>query len=581
MSKKHYAALFTILVLSLVLNLTGIKWGIPSNKNIDLIMETQGRTGDFYRLMKSTRDEVYKYSEGSPIGRYKEAGMNYSSPLYRSLNVPHDKNLLIPQADNFKANIMRPFFLRSFSGDEQMTIAALGTMHPKSLDFNPRLFQYGGVYIYGMGASLALAHIARLVTINPDITFYFKNPDEMGKIFAFSRSLNALFVLLTVIVLFLISIKYYNLNVAISAALLYILNPSVIFQAHILKPYILAALFSSLTIYYSLCILNDNSKPVYYWLSGLFTGLTIGTLVPYGIIIAAPIFAHFLSARKFNRNLIILIIFPFIVLLLTNPYWVLKFKDVCWELLSTRNVYSKKIFTIGFLELLIHRLPWGFSYSIYIAGLAGMVYAAFSKKKENVLLLMTALTALIVFLYLVQNQGVAMHNSRFFLQFALVSALLGAIFIDYLSRVKYLKFFSHVILTAVILFSLPYSMLYLKNFYLDTTSKCTRAQAGSWIKDNIPAGSIIGLHDLPQPAFTPFFKFNDYKLLLINNINDKEVLMDYFVAKNPREVLDNEYFRNNYELVKSFETADNIFGFKVTIIQSSVNSTFGIYKRIR
>ena len=51
-----------------------------------------------------------------------------------------------------RARILRRYKLYSFQPDEMNTFRALAEMHPDAMQFDPRLYQYGGLWIYPVGA---------------------------------------------------------------------------------------------------------------------------------------------------------------------------------------------------------------------------------------------------------------------------------------------------------------------------------------------------------------------------------------------------------------------------------------------
>ncbi len=206
--------------------------------------------------MKESREEIYKLSHGSPLGRLHDS--EPVTPILKSMRLTGNENFYFNGNKKMLANFIRPYLLRSNHTDEQMTIAALGGMHPKSFDFNPHIFQYGGTYIYGIGAWLGLSHIIGFIKISPDLNFYFQYPEEMARIFVAGRLLNIIFSIFTMVIMFIIAKKIYSIRTAILSILFFAISPAMIFQAHIMKPYIMATTFAMLCVYYSLMIITTT-----------------------------------------------------------------------------------------------------------------------------------------------------------------------------------------------------------------------------------------------------------------------------------------------------------------------------------
>ena len=71
-----------------------------------------------------------------------------------------------------------------------ITLRALSGMHPgtgKRGGLDPRLYQYGGLWIYPVGALLKVASLFHWVTLRRDVDFYIDNPDAFGRFYVIAR----------------------------------------------------------------------------------------------------------------------------------------------------------------------------------------------------------------------------------------------------------------------------------------------------------------------------------------------------------------------------------------------------------
>src|SRR5207244_570896 len=69
--------------------------------------------------------------------------------------------LVLNQTDSQRAEVIRRYRLFSYHPDEMITFKALATI--RRFRGDPRLYQYGGMWIYPVGALLKLASMAHLV----------------------------------------------------------------------------------------------------------------------------------------------------------------------------------------------------------------------------------------------------------------------------------------------------------------------------------------------------------------------------------------------------------------------------------
>jgi hypothetical protein len=91
------------------------------------------------------------------------------------------------------AAIMRRYRLFSRQPDEMITFRALQRMNPRAGDFDPRMIQYGGAYVYMVGAGLGVAHWLGLVHLTSSVDYYLANPDAFGRFYVVARALSLIF----------------------------------------------------------------------------------------------------------------------------------------------------------------------------------------------------------------------------------------------------------------------------------------------------------------------------------------------------------------------------------------------------
>ncbi|MFA5778944.1 MAG: glycosyltransferase family 39 protein [Elusimicrobiota bacterium] len=574
MKLYHWIVLLFLISTSIFFNLQGTNWGVPSKERTELVFPEQFRNESFYLLMKQTRDDIYKLSGGSPVGRLKDSSSSLS-PILQSMGVQEKENLFFDGNKKMLTNFIRPYLLRSNHTDEQMTISSLGGMHPKSFDFNPRIFPYGGVYIYGMGAVLGISHILGVVKINRDLNFYFKQPEEMGKIFTVGRFVNIIFSVLTALLIFLITKKCCSVNAALLSVLFYIVCPAIVFQTHIMKPYIIATFFAIGCLYYSVMMITTPTVKNYI-LAGILAGLTAGTTPVYAFIIIAPLTAHFIMSKKITKNLFFTFLAGVFIFFITNPYWLINYKDVLSEMKTSANFYNLKE-GAAISDFFLKQLPLTLPAGLLFISLIGLIYAIYRKKKCDIIFILTCTIPLLIFGWLTQTQQLSMHNSRFLLPWVSILLIPGAGFISGFLDKKYknlpvIFFTGFAVIQATLI-----SAICLKNFTIDGSAYSTRLSAGKWIIANIPSNSIIGTNYMPEPSHLPPFDFSKYRIEVIRNYDIKK-WPEYFIFINevPKEIVNGK----NYTLIQNFKPVESILGFSFTMGNTHVNSPVYILKRI-
>lgn len=112
---------------------------------------------------------------------------------------PTDALVDLTATDRERAAVLRRYRLFSRQPDEMITFLALQRMRPRALDFDPRLYQYGGGYIYLIGAALGTSAVFGATTLTTNAGTYLTQPDLFGQFYVVARCVSLLFGVLTLI----------------------------------------------------------------------------------------------------------------------------------------------------------------------------------------------------------------------------------------------------------------------------------------------------------------------------------------------------------------------------------------------
>jgi hypothetical protein len=122
--------------------------------------------------------------------------------------------------------------------------------------------------------------------------------------------------------------------------------------------------------------------------------------------------------------------------------------------------------------------------------------------------------------------------------------------------------------------------VYLENMRLDSGPGATRAAAASWIEANVREGESVGLVRFPEPAHTPPFRYDRYRLIIFERPEDlsPKRLPEYIVVdEDGRASIDN-WAKNYYDVSASFVP----FGagwVRVESYSSFINAGMYVYRR--
>ncbi len=199
----------------------GITWGLPSRR-IDQYLFPDGDvwSGEkIYRLANVERK--FDPARGAdvdadPIRKPTARPSRRPSPLKGEGESPKREGegpvpLTATEAD--VAKILLRYRLYTYQPDEMITMMALAGMRPAEFDFDPRLYQYGGLFIYPVGALIRLCGLLGLIDVRGDVAYYLDRPDEFGKFYVVARAYSAAWGVLGVLVVYAIGRR-----IALSAA---------------------------------------------------------------------------------------------------------------------------------------------------------------------------------------------------------------------------------------------------------------------------------------------------------------------------------------------------------------------------
>jgi len=282
--RVELVTLGAILLLFAVISVVGITWGLPSRK-IDKYLFGDDRPwpGEkIYRLAGAA--EKFSPDRGADVD---------ADPLDRSGDDP----VLLTETEEDIAKIYLRYRLYTYQPDEMITMMALAGMNPRRLELDPRLYQYGGLFIYPVGALIGACGFVGLIDVRSDIVYYLDNPDEFGKFYMVARAYSAAWGLIGVVIVFAIARRLGGLRAGLLAGLLFALLPVVVCMAHEGKPHLPGAVLMLTAVLFAMRYL-DYATSRNWWLMCICCGAALGmVLSSWPIFVLIPLVA-WLEARS-------------------------------------------------------------------------------------------------------------------------------------------------------------------------------------------------------------------------------------------------------------------------------------------
>ncbi|MCX5641692.1 MAG: phospholipid carrier-dependent glycosyltransferase [Candidatus Omnitrophica bacterium] len=348
-----------IVIFALAINLTGLKWGLPSQSLNQLYFNgAEAVQHRINAIEKQPAEETYK-------------GMGFYLATH-----PEEAQKKLPRS------WYNP--IRSYHPDEYFVIKSLATMNPKTFNLNPHQFTVGGAYLYLTALITFLLSKIGWIKLTGDLGFYFFHPQEMAKLYLVGRLITAFYGAGIAGLAYLTAKKIWGSEKAgMLSGFLTAVSPLILLNAHYMYVDIPGVFWITAALYLAVCVSTATDKPEghKYFLMGIFSGLAAGNKIPFLISILIPLAAIFQKKRYRQKIEVITGILWtsagfLIALFITNPYLFLTFPKPLVELREQTSLVFSGLFYLKYLA-------FGLGYPLFIFSLIGLTYCLGRKKNRE------------------------------------------------------------------------------------------------------------------------------------------------------------------------------------------------------
>ncbi|RMF79561.1 MAG: hypothetical protein D6744_09040, partial [Planctomycetota bacterium] len=234
--------------------------------------------------------------------------------------LPQSDELIDLTADDAKrAAILRRFRLYSRQPDEMLTFMALQRMRPRAGDLDPGFYQYGGAYIYLIGASLGVGDLIGFSPISTDIDVYMVNPERFARFYIAARLISLAFACAALLGVFALAGRAAGRRAGWIAMWLLACAPAFLTASLEAKPHIAASAMTIWTIWAAMKYLQVGGRS--WAVMGLTAGAAVSILLAGAAALA--VLPAVLLVRRDRRTLSHVLgaaAIALAVFALTNPY---------------------------------------------------------------------------------------------------------------------------------------------------------------------------------------------------------------------------------------------------------------------
>ncbi len=502
---------------------TGIGWGLPS-RDADPFL--------FGSRPPWTGDEVMRLA-----GPWQPGGDRGSDRPQHAVG-PATQPTVLNATDADRAEIVRRYRLYSNQPDEMITFRSLSRMRPAHGDLDPRLYQYGGLWIYPVGGLLRLAAAAHLIVLRTDLAYYLDRPETFARFYLVARLYSAAWGMVGVGVVYGLTRELLTrtgapdahpgllpegrTRVAATAAGIYAVMPVVINAAHEAKPHLAGTVLTLATVWAA----ARHARTGRGWaMAGLLAGAASGMILT-GIAawVALPVTAWLRPRRRWRTALWACAIAG-LTFVVTNPYLpfdALFHRDRLASNVGNYGNFYRPGLSFNAIVNAARLIGMGMSPAPAIVAIIGAVCVArparFSAQeilpakaaRPGWLLATPAIWVAVQFVLLAADKPA--EYARFALTLDVALGILAAMALTRLPlRPREGRMAGLLLVAATALYGMRYDL----NFLADTGPRSTRRAAAQRLVGQAKPGRVIAVSADPAPYGLPPVDLFSWRIVLL------------------------------------------------------------------
>jgi hypothetical protein len=493
----------SLLLIAAIISMLGITWGLPS-RAVDpyLFGDREPWTGQ--QILELT-GQATNSSKGADVDL---------NPL-RNRGQP----VVVNDTDAQRAEIVRRYRLYSYQPDEMQTLMAIASMRPGAGDLDPKMYKYGGLWVYPVAVLLKLSSIAGWITLKPDLAFYLDHPEAFGRFYVVMRAYVAMWMVIGAAAVWWIALRMSSAVLVSSAAVLcFIFLPVVVTPGHEAKPHLPGVVLILLVVIAATKFVESGTTR--WWVSAAaLCGAAVGmVLSALPVLLILPAMAFFRPAARSERFKLAFmsVAIAMIVYAITNPYVLINL-FLNRELLASHFGNSADFYEVGlsfdaignsFRLIILSMSP-----VLAIAGITGTIGMLVTAKKRKAmggdftvatLLAIPSVAALVQFIFVAKGQP--SDFARFALLPSVALAIAGTAGVASLMK-KFNVQAGLAVISCVA--TIPSGVLYLRGFISDTHPITSRLEAANKIE------GPVYLSDEPAPFSCPSVNLFDQQIIVL------------------------------------------------------------------
>lgn len=487
-----------VALAAVALSLWGTGWCLPDRARLERVLPEGGDTPALRAALEKAWGQLHARLGEDILLNPESWGYGFSRTAEVAAGWKVVPEVLVSPA--------RSFYLRSGHEDEPNILNAAARLRPTLRGLNPRIYFYGGAYMYALAGWIAVGAALTPARLVPGVSFYMEHPEQMAWLYLLGRTFSGACYLAVAWLLFRTGRRLFGEPAALAAVALWIAPPGIVILSHAMKPHLMG-MFLTLAAY-ALCVetLRTGETRWGQW-AGAAAGLAMAAVSHLGMasmIVALTAVLRVAEGRPWREEAgwVLRAAGLFIAAFLAaTPYLLLEPKTTATALREVGKLSHPCLENLWVFARsgLLHGLTW----PVYLLFAAGLGWAA--RQKDAAVRLALGSFCLMYLTEIILPHVLQMDSIRYLGALPLGLLLGGA------AAARAGKG-GLALAGAAALFAAAHSAVLDYNLALDRPGSSTRDRAGDWIEAHVPAGADIAILRLPQPSNSAYFRWNRYRL---------------------------------------------------------------------
>jgi len=402
------------------------------------------------------------------------------------------------------------FKLYTIDADEVYSVMALARIRPAQLQFDPHYYQYGGAFLYPLGAYYFALSKLGVVSIG-SLDTMLSDPQRIDRIWIAGRAFILAITALAGLLLFFALRYVASPPVALAGLAIFYFCPATIMFSQVLKPHWYALLFANTALLLGARAavkgtLSLRSQIVL----GAALGLAVGSAITFGLfaVLVWGGLVYLVATRRAPVAALVLVpAVALVALLLTNPYYLLNWPAMRGERAVVATWFAPSFEPQTVAQFFVTSIMAGFGICTTLVFAYALV-RQFARPATLGVRLFGLGVVVPLAIMAVMLAGYSYWHSNFrYLPYALPLMIL------FLTRADWPYKRVAITLTAVasILQAAPLKLAY---FDENSVTHSTRLTSAAWIDAHVPASDPVCIWTgTPAPFSLPPFRFDRYTVV--------------------------------------------------------------------